>query len=487
MKWVRGSRAVPALALAALLGVLAVPGVAAIESPAPRPVLGVDPLASGTILEDHADALPHWVERGLAGAILLHIDAGHGMNSVAPETLAALKAPGTGGGGRRRLLDEGNFVRAAAALGIVREVVWIAPFPLAMGEDAEKQLKDYLEKTGFSAHDRDTFRPGDGCYRGRVGELPVSVCGEERLPAIHEPVLVSIDARYITHAAIYRQASFIGEIRALFAALREARYAVLDTVMAYSVQRGDVPPDLRWVGDAVVQVLQDPAVILAPRAPERWGVLQGFANLRASGQPGEMKMLGPVLTLLERQPHDPALLLYAAEATVGHGGGEQVLSYTRQACQVEPGYCVGLREAGLAYLERGDVETGLRFFAAGEALLPGMEYGQLDLGIALMKVGRATQALEALEKVRERNGAFPSGFLIGATHLFKDDRVAARLSFDEALTVIEKSGAPQVLRPEIAQVVATAAAFYREEGLIRQAERLEGDPRLRLPAPPDRP
>ena len=150
---------------------------------------------------------------------------------------------------------------------------------------------------------------------------------------------------------------------------------------------------------------------------------------------------------------------------------------------MDPGYCVGLRSVGLRFLERGDIETGLRFFAAGEKLLPGLEYGQLDLGIALMKAGRAADALAALEKVRMRNGAFPSGFLIGAIHLFREDRAAARLSFDAALAKVEQLATVQIVREEIAQVIATAAAYYREEGLKSQAELLENDPRLRLPAP----
>jgi tetratricopeptide (TPR) repeat protein len=150
---------------------------------------------------------------------------------------------------------------------------------------------------------------------------------------------------------------------------------------------------------------------------------------------------------------------------------------------MDRGYCVGLREVGLRFLERGDVEMGLSFFAAGEKLLPGMEYGQLDMGIALMKAGRAAEAMAALEKVRGRDGAFPSGFLIGLIHLHLGDRTAARLSFDAALTAIEQLPDIQVARGEIAQVISTAAAYYREEGLLRQAERLEGDPRLRLPVP----
>lgn len=487
-----------ALAQTALLGLLAVHGVAAPAPPVPLPVLGVDPLVTGTTVENQQDALPHWVGRSLAGAVLLHVGAGHGMRAIRPESLAALKGLSSrgdlpaltraGSGGADRLYDAGNFVRVAAALGIVREVVWVVPFPVQVDEDAQKRLKDFLGRSGFSAQESGSFRTVEGCYRGRVGEIAVSLCGQERLPAIRDPVLLSIGADFIPHAAAARGITLLTEVKALATSLRAARYVVLDAVVAFSVLGGDLPPDLRWVGEAVVRVVQDPAVVLADKPPERLDALQTLSTLGASRQQQEkMSMLGFALAQLENRPHDPAFLLYAAEAADRHGGGERALAYAEEACRMERGYCVGLREIGLRFLERGDVETGLSFIAAGERLLPGMEYGQLDLGIALMKAGKAAEALAVLEKERTRNGAFPSGFLTGFVHLYLDDRAAARLSFDAALAAIEQLTDIQVVRGEIAQVISAAAAYYREEGLERQAERLEGDPRLRLPAPPAEP
>jgi len=493
----------------ALLGLFGAPGVAApavpglavhaapAAPPASLPILGVDALAKGTVVESLQDVLAHWVERGFSGAVLLHIDAGVGLHTVATENIAALAGLAgrrdlegltkAGRSGAGRLFDAGNVVRVAAGLGIVREVVWITPFPFPEEDDAGRKLKDYLGDAGFSARDSDTFSPADGCLRGRAGDLPVLLCNQERLPMITDPVLLSVDAEYIPYAADRRGITFLTEMRALFSSLRAARYAVLDAVVAHSVLEGNLPPDLRWVGEMVVHILQNPGVVLVDNPPERWNALQMLATMGTSGQEKEMEMLGVALSQLEKQPHDPALLLYAAEASAGHGGGERAQAYAEEACRKDRGYCVGLRELGLRFIERGDAETGLRLIAAGEKLLPGMEYGQLNLGIALMKVGKAAEALEVLENVRERRGDFPSRFLIGATQLFTGDRAAARLSFDAALAAIGRLTEIQVTRSEIAQAVAIAGAFYREEGLMQKAEQLEQDARLRLPAPEVRP
>ncbi|MHB8834600.1 MAG: hypothetical protein ACYC9Y_02695 [Candidatus Methylomirabilia bacterium] len=481
------------LGLAALLGLLTVPCLAASAPPAPLPVLGIDPLTRGSILEYHQDALSLWVARGVGNAVLVHIDANGGMSAVQPEKLSTLKdlvsrrdidALTRGGrSGSGGLFNEGNFVRAAGELGVVREVLWIIPFTVPTGEDAEKTMKDFLGRAGFPSRDSGTFRLADGCYRGRIGETAVRLCGQEHLPEIPDPVLLSIDADFFVSAAAWRGINPLSEIRALFTALRAARYTVAEAMTAFAVQEGDLPPDLRWIGEAVAQILQDPLVVQAETPPERLSALQKLSTLGQSGQRQRIEMLGFALANLETRPHDPAFLLYAAVAADQHGGIERALAYAEEACRMDRGYCVGLREVGLRFLERGDIETGLSFVAAGEKLLPGMEYGQLDLGIALMKAGKAAEALAALEKERGRNGAYPSGFLMGFIHLHLGDRAAARLSFDAALTAIGELTDIRVDPGEIAQVIAAAAAYYREEGLKELAERLEGDPRLRLPAP----
>lgn len=479
--------------LLAVSSLAATAAATASESPAPLPVLGVDPLTTGVVVEHLQDALPHWVEKGVSGAVLLHIDANHALGAVPPERLAALKTlvarrdvealSRAGRGGGEPSLSEDTFIRAAAGSGIVREVVWVVPCPFPPEAADGKLLPDYLARLGIHAPDSGTFQPADGCYRGRIGEIPVSVCPQEHLPALREPVLLSIGVDFFGHAAACHSVYQIVAIRRLFVALRAARYSVLDTVLSYSVQSGAVAPDRRWIGEALAQALQDPSLALRDDPPARWSVLQGLAALMVDEDKKEMEILGAVLAQLEKLPTDPALLLYAAETAAFHGGGERALAYAEQACRLDRGYCAGLREIGLRFLERADVETALLYLATAERLQPGMEYGELDIGIALMKVGRAAEALEVLERMRARRGDFPGGFLAGAVHLFREDRAAARLAFDAALAALERAVDARIVREEIAQAVGIAAAFYREEGLQKQAQRLEEDPRLRLPAP----
>lgn len=483
-----GARAAPALVV--LLGLLAVPGAAAPEPPAAWPILGVDPLKQGTMMEDHACALRHWVEQGISDAVLLHIDTHDDFRTLRPgvaESLNSLRAHAdlpsltpAGCGGTSDLFNEGNFVRAAVALGVVKEVVWVVPFTFLSETDAGDRLQRYLRQAGFSAVERESFRLADGFYRGVVANVPLTICVQEHLPHLGESILLSIDADFFPFAAFYRGFTALSEIRALFSALREARYAVRDVVLSYSVQDGYLPVGLRWIGEAVVELLRDPSLVQSKDPPERWKALQQLALLKTRGEKGEAELLDRALELLANQPHDPALLLYAAEAVVRHGGDEKALTYAVEACKIEKGYCVGLREIGLQLLERGNFAAGSLFFAAGDRLLPGMRYGQLDKGMALVKIGRTSEAMEIFEEINARAGAFPVGFVIGALQELAGDRKAARLSFDKALAVVESSPYISVTHLEIEEAVKRAAAFYREEGLFREAGLLENDSRLRM-------
>jgi len=484
------SAVVRAVFLGTILQLVSTLALAEVQPEPPLPVLGVDRLTDGTVVENHADILALWVQRGFRGAVLLHVDLYDDLRIVEEEKIAALKGfrdrrdfasmSRAGRGGEDALFNERNFVRAAAALGIVREVVWVVPFTYLGDSDAGDRLKDYLGKAGFSATDIETFRAGGGCYRGVVGAIPVAICQQERLPKIADPVLLSLDANFLSYAAGYRGITLLTEIRALVTALGAARYEVRDAVVSLSVQGGSVPVDLRWIGEAVVEILRDPSIARQQEPPENWNALQKLSLLKAGGREKEGEMLDIALSLLERQPHQPALLFFAATAIAGHGGGSAALAYAEQACTVNRGYCVGLREIGLQLLERGAIDDAKKFFSAGERLLPGMAYGLLDEGILLVMAGRPVEAVATFERLIARVGTFPGAFLVGGVHVTSGNRAAARISYDAALAALAQPYV-SVSREEVAAAIRGAAIFYRNEGLIAQAELLERDERLRLP------
>src|SRR5512138_1253043 len=88
-------------------------------------------------VEAHSEALVLWLERGIRGATLVHVDAHNDLREIPPEKVAAIEALAGRGDlhamrradspGEDGLYHEGSFVTAALHLGIVRNIVWVIP------------------------------------------------------------------------------------------------------------------------------------------------------------------------------------------------------------------------------------------------------------------------------------------------------------------------------------------------------------------------
>src|SRR5215213_1527328 len=96
-------------------------------------------MGRATLFEEHASVLPHWVANGLRDATLVCLDAHLDFHYIAPDRIARLQACSTPAEIRRlesphplspcRDYCYGieDFLYAAAQLGIVRRLVWVAP------------------------------------------------------------------------------------------------------------------------------------------------------------------------------------------------------------------------------------------------------------------------------------------------------------------------------------------------------------------------
>jgi len=485
--------------LAALLIGSCLTGALAHAEARKYPVLAVDPLPEGAELESHAPAISRWLARGFTNAVLLHIDAHDRVRPLETAQSAALAeirskktagfptAADLGATGRRSTWEAG-FVRAVVALGIVRETYWIVPFDHFRRPDPAGSLRADMKDAGFEEQDLRTFVLQEGCFRGTVAESPFSVCGPEELPRIADPVLLSLDTDFVMSAAAVAGTNPIAEMRKLLAALAGRRYAVLDAVIFTSVDPERVSlvsPDLLWVGETIAQALREPSLLARPDQPKRWALLQTLASLESVGNYTEM--MHQALPYLTVHDEDPAIQLYAADALAGRAKTEEALEHAVQACRLHQGYCSGLPWIGLKLFAAGDIDGGERFFAAGQRLRPGMLMGQLVRGLVLKKAERPAEALKAFLALSDGGDVLPGAFLAGALHLQLGDRQAARRQFDSALEALPTVSNAQVIDPDTAHAIREAARLYREEGLLPQAELLDGNPRLQLRRDPDPP
>jgi tetratricopeptide (TPR) repeat protein len=246
-------------------------------------------------------------------------------------------------------------------------------------------------------------------------------------------------------------------------------------VVSYSVEGTYVPAELRWLGTAILQGLNDPQLFKG-QPPESWVVYQEASDLKSKKEFKEMKtFLAPHLT---RHKDDPTLMFLMAVAMLNNREIDGAFKLATDSCRVDKGYCYGLHELGLQLLEMEEPQLADQFFSAAEKLSPELDYGRVDRGLELIKLGERAAAIAVFKKLVAERGNYPYGFYLGWM-LAQDMRKKSAIShFDKAVLALDESIPIQVGSAELAEAIASAIALYRELGMQEKAQRLADDPLL---------
>ncbi|KAF0216298.1 MAG: hypothetical protein FD174_3752 [Geobacteraceae bacterium] len=442
------------------------------------PVLGIDVLQNVGVFEDHMDALEHWAEKGIRNAVLVNIDAHDDLKRVAPEKMEELKAayhhkvkePRTSEIGQDVYapVTNGNFIHAAAKLGIVKKVIWIVPSSYNLFSDSGSQLAQLLKMYGFPDEDIKTFRIKNGCFIGDTDGIPLVICDIGSLPNLNEPILLSIDVDFFPSIS-NDNLKITNSVKQTFSALFNKGYAIRDAVVAYSVNEGFLGTCYRWVGDLVSDILRQPGIISHAALPDRYSVLQRADLLLVMERFDDLlNYFSPFLT---RDGIDPAILMYAAKAYQRLGEMEKSFRCAERACLAENTYCYGLPELGSIVLDERGLDAAERFFVRGYDLRPKMDHGQFRFAMALKESGRAADAITYFNVFRDRFGSFPVDFYIAETFLLMGDETSAMRYYDSGRTELVKN--PSVLAGfGNFKTIEKAAKFYEQKGFGRYASEL---------------
>jgi hypothetical protein len=427
------------------------------------PVLGREMIANVTSLEDHRDALAHWYGKGFRNAVLMNIDAHDDMKKIPPWQMAHVKLAcrqqeGASGATRKpgHPLANGNFIHAAAKMGIIKRVIWVVPSSYDLFSDPANRLQGLLTSYGFSDEDIGTFRLGKGSFSGTVDGIPLAICDSRSLPDLKEPILLSIDVDFFPTMLDDYKLTITDALKQTFSDLSGKGYAIMDATVAYSVNGGYLDSCRRWVGELIIDAVRIPSLLSRPRLPERYVFLQRTDLLM------QMKRYRELLMKLPEVPPgetDPALLLYGAKAYQGMAKLDKAFHYAEMACLRDNRYCGGLPELGLSILEKGEISQAERFFLRGYELSPEMDNGQFRLAMALKKAGRYDKAIDYFRVFRKCYGPFPVDFYLAETCMLKGDDISARKYYDSGRE--ELVGNPSALNGfgDMA-TLAKGAAFY---------------------------
>lgn len=434
------------------------------------------------VMEDHKNALDHWIGKGFRDAVLINIDAHDDIQMVSSEKMNKLsdiyRNTVRSGVNDNNLMEiestlplvtNGDFINAAVKLGIIKKVVWIVPSTYRLLQGNRIQLESLLKTYGFSDKDINTFQVKNGCFRGRAFEVPLDICDVNSLPYLNEPVLLSIDVDFFPPSVSDYDHNIARSAKHTVNAIFNKEYAILDTVVAYSVNGGFLNTTHRWVGDLTVDLLRRPEMRAQSELTKEYSVLQTADLLLSMNR--HKDLIDYLLPYLEGDEENPAITMYVAKAYYALGEIDKSFAYAKKACIAENNYCYGMPEIGSSLMNDHGLESAERFFIHGYEMCPQMDYSQFRFALNLKESGRYNDAIKYFKIFRKFHGPFPADFYIAETYLLKGDDISAMQYFDSGKSALLKD--PSALTSfGDPKVIKKAVRFYKENDLRHFAEEL---------------
>jgi tetratricopeptide (TPR) repeat protein len=450
------------------------------------PVLGRDTIGNVAFFENHSEALVQWAKKGIRNAVLVNIDTHDDIRWIPAEKIEKLKClyekkdraaiKEVDSVGDESLFNIGNFIYAAAKLGIIKEVYWIIPFAYFSKAGTENHLKIFLKTYNFSENDIKTFRMKDGCFCGIFHEVPLNICGIEALPDIKKPVILSIDVDFFPPMAREYGIDKMSGIKVLFDALYKKKYSIQDALIAYSVNGGYLRVINRWIGNQSAEVLRKPDMIYGT-PPELWTVRQN-ADIYYEENKADL-LFELTQRYLEKYQNEPSLMMYIAFAYYGTGNIEKAFDCAKKACLINSGYCFGLADIGQCLIDDDMFPDAVKFFESAYSLCPGMNYRQKGFANALRKAGQYREALKYYEAYRSKNGSFPVDFLMGEIFFLMGDEESALKHFNRGRRYLKVDPYAFVKYQIDADAILSAIKFYEKRGFDEYARELKKNPKLK--------
>ncbi len=445
------------------------------------PILGIDPILNVARYEDHSEALARWAEMGIRNATVINIDTHDDIRRISKNKIKELediymrrdwealrKADSLSD---KSLYNVGNFIFAAAKLGIAKEAYWIIPFAHFANPDIANRLRIFLKTYSFSDKDITTFKLEEGCFRGSTDGIPLSLCGIEALPDIEDPIILSFDLDTMPTAAFEYKMDKTVALQTILDAFFAKQYRVMDAVVAYSVNGGYMRVIERWLGDEAAMVIADPAY----RGSQLWNALRQADIAYKQRRLG--KSMDQLMPQLGRFAQKPSVQTYIAFGSLELDRTDDAYKFAEKACLTDRNYCFGLVELGYEAHQAGK-ENWEKFYRRGYELNPEMNHRLIEYAMALRGQQRFDEALDAFFRHRELNSVFPVEFMIGETYMMMSNAQKALKYYDSARTDLRTNFYAKINHPGEAAAIKSAYVFYLRNGRKDSALELRNNPKL---------
>jgi tetratricopeptide (TPR) repeat protein len=424
------------------------------------------------------------MQRGVTNAVLINVDTHDDIRWIPDEKINTLakfynkkdwKAiEDADFQGDESLYNVGNFIYAAAKLGIIRELYWIIPYAKFSTPDPLDGVKRLLRTYNFPEGSIKTFALTDGCVRGSFYDIPVSVCGIEHPPEISGPVILSIDVDFYPPMPVDYPVDRATSIKILFASLFRMNYRIMDAVVAYSVNGGYLRTYHKWMGDVSADILKTPSLL--NNMPELWAILSAADYYLKTKEYD--RLIAFLNGVKSKYPDSKPIDVYLAFAYQGLSRLEKALDIARMLCVKDKNYCYALIELGIEIAKTENPEKAEPFFKSGYSMNPEIDFGQIYFGNALRKAGRFEDAIGYYLTFRRMNGSYPVDMIIGETYLMMGDEKRAGKFFDSARLALRRKRYVDVKNRVVSQALRTAVNYYEKKGLKEYALELINNRRI---------
>jgi len=408
---------------------------------------------SPLLVENHSDVLVPWIQTGIRNAVVVNVDAHDDCIPITEEHLQKLRSLFTTGNMEAignangvtdsSLYDISNFITAAHAIGVAREVVWGVPLP---GE---------LSKV--------------------YTHLPFQVRLIDSLATmkIEGPVFLTVDADCVDRYASYQCINLVEAVRRIATTLRAVPWEVKHLSISFSHDGGYLPVTLRWVGYALKDALEGNDV---NRPGAAWQMLVEAEDWRRSLLPtGIIKKTRP---LIQKHPEIPWLHTYMADALFRADSLDAAFAEGKQAMSLDAGCAYILAEIGGELANMGRYVEAERFLAEAPTVINAA--AELALAQWMDGSGQIEGAIRHYLRINMKVANYSTDLLLGYCYERLGNTGQARHHYARAVSLLTRPVSEMAGFADLTSAVAAAEQFLRKNGEPKAARILRHDHRLAL-------
>ena len=297
------------------------------------------------------------------------------------------------------LLFPGMAIDAALRNGWFRELVWALPLRDPAQELSLEKFSEQLTQARLAdPRDMATLTLADRVFQGRLLETPFTAAALPLLQDLPQPVVVHIDLGYFQPLYKNEIATPLFDIlHNTLATLRKMHLKVLAVTFSYGHRDNRTALDVRFIGDILAWLIEDPARIDAP-VPALWNRQRDALYLANFFQKEQVRELH--LAQEQEAPEAAWVKFNLYRSAAEHKEGDQALAYLARAVELNPMFALEyFALSDLAY-ERQRPEEALRMLQLAATAFPNDPFIKLQMAELAAEMGEKETALHLLNALR---------------------------------------------------------------------------------------